>query len=229
MLFAVLALLCAGCQLDLQLDVAVDADGAGEVAISVAADADLLERARQADVDPLADLAAAGASLESAGWRLTERRDGGGAQVRLSAPFSGAVEFNTLVTDLARTLDAPEVTLLEGLRLEVTEEEISVTGAAGLVPTPVVAELGLTPARAVELADEAVSYRVAVTLPAEVIASTADRGDGSALVWQVPAGERVEITAVGVRPSPPVWPLVLGAVGGTLVAALLLHRLRARR
>jgi hypothetical protein len=229
-LAVVLALALSGCRLDLVVDIAVDRDGGGDLTLVLRADEALQARAQAAGIDPLADLAERAGELGSAGWRVTEENLERGAEVRLSSGFGDAEEFNRLAAELSGALAAPEATLLEGLHLDLSEDEIVLTGAAGLVPTDAVAELGLTPGEAVELASEgeAIGYEVRVTMPAAVTAATATRADGEVLVWEIAPGERVDVRAAGERPAPPVWPLVLGAMLG-LVAVAVLLALRRRR
>jgi hypothetical protein len=229
LLAVALGLTLSGCRLDLVVDIALDRDGGGDLTLVLRADDALQVRAQAAGVDPLADLAERVGELESGGWRVTEEDLGRGAEVRLSSGFGDAEEFNRLAADLTGALAAPEATLLEGLRLDLREDEIVLTGAAGLVPTDAVAELGLSPGEAVELAseEEAIGYEVRVTMPAAVTAATATRADGEALVWEIAPGERVDVRVAGERPAAPVWPLVFGAVLGLVaVAALLALRRR---
>jgi hypothetical protein len=143
-------LLTAGCQAHLSLVITVDADGAGQLAISVRADADLLANAEAAGADPLGDLAATGALLEAEGWRSTDvLADDGARTVTLAAPFDGPEEFNAIAAELTGALGAPELAPLEGLRMDLGEDEIRVSGVAALQPGPAVTELGLQPEQAV--------------------------------------------------------------------------------
>jgi hypothetical protein len=220
-------LLTAGCQAHLSLVITVDADGAGQLAISVRADADLLANAEAAGADPLGDLAATGALLEAEGWRSTDvLADDGARTVTLAAPFDGPEEFNAIAAELTGALGAPELAPLEGLRMDLGEDEIRVSGVAALQPGPAVTELGLQPEQAVAVLQDtdAVVYEVEVVLPGEVLESTTTREDDTGpLRWRVLPGERVEILAVGDRPATPWWFLALsGGLGG--VGALLLLR-----
>lgn len=222
-----LAVLCAGCQLQLEIDIAFDRDGAGHLAVAVTADADLQARARAAGVDPLADLVAAGNQLADRGWRSADTTDEHGRRtVELSADFTGPRAFDQLAEQLALALSAPEVDLLAPLTLTVDDEQMVLTGAASLQPTEVVAELGLTPEQAVTLLrdEDAFTYVVGVDLPGAVLDTTADRQEGGTLRWTIEPGEEVTIHAVGERPDRPLWPLGLGALTGLVVAALVLRR-----
>jgi hypothetical protein len=235
-LLAALVLGAVGCQLRVGVGVDVDRDGAGMLAVSVGADQELLAKAKQAKADPLGDLLAQRRQLAKAGWHMIEDTPvGGGREVRLATHFHSPEEFNALANDLAKTLAAPEVRLLEPFTLGVTHDRITVTGAAGLQPTSAITELGVQPAEAVRLASEqgAVTYEVRVRLPGDVQTSTAPLQDRGTLVWTIRPGQRVKILAVGTRPPHLLLP-VLAAVAGALaaagvaVAAVLRRRRRGR-
>ncbi|MGH8899169.1 MAG: LppM family (lipo)protein [Egibacteraceae bacterium] len=235
-LLAVLALGITGCQLRVGVGVDVDRNGAGVLAVSVGADKELLTKAKEAGADPLGVLLAQSGQLAEAGWRVTEDTPvGGGRELRLSARFRSPEEFNALASDLAGALAAPEVRLLEPLTLEVTDDRITVTGAAGMQPADVITELGVQPADAVRLADEeaAVAYEVRVRLPGDVRSSTATTQDQGTLVWEIRPGQQVEVRAVGTRPSRPLLPVLAVvaealAAAGVAVAAALRRRQRQR-
>lgn len=228
---AVATALTTGCQARLFIDVDVGPDGAGELAVTVAADEALQERAEASGADPLGDLVATGAALRSEGWRTAERVEDGWRSVRLSARYRDPAAFNDLAAELAEALEAAEASLLEGLALDVGDGRIRLSGTAGLVPTGAVAELGLEPAAAQALlADsDAFLYDVRVHLPGEVLETTAAQGE-QPLRWRVEPGRRVQIVAVSEQPSDSAWS-GLGVVGGLVAAAagsLLWWRRRPR-
>lgn len=239
LLLLLLAVLAAGCQARLALDVTVDADGAGTLAVTLAADAALAEQARALGADPLGDLAATGERLTAAGWQVADvGGDGGGRAVTLSARFAGPAEFAQVAGDLADALAAPEVVLLEDLRLAVDEDVVRLEGTAGMVPAAGIAEHGLEPAEAVDLlaAERPLVYEVTVSLAGELLASSApgatpgDRA-GTPLRWEVQPGQRVALLAVAERPRAPLGWLLLPAAGGLalLAGAVLAVRRRRRR
>lgn len=231
LLLTLLVIGITGCQLRVGVGVDVDRNGAGMLAVSVGADQELLARAGQAGVDPLGVLLAQSGQLAQAGWRMTEDVPaGGGREVRLSARFDSPEEFNALTSDLAGALAAPEVRLLEPFTLEISDDRITVTGAAGLQPTATIAEAGIQPADAVRLATEeaAVAYNLRVRLPGEVLDSTAPIQDQGTLVWEIRPGQKVEVRAVGVRPPRP-WLLVLAVVAEALVALGVVVAVALRR
>lgn len=229
-IWGALVLLVAGCQARLGIDIAVDADGAGQLAVSLAADAELLERTRAAGADPLSDLVATGRSLEPQGWRTVDVTDGEGTRtVTVSTGFAGPDEFADLAGHLTEALAAPELTPLSDLRLEVTDEEIRVSGVAGLEPTQAVTELGVQPEQAVAIMRDGdhLAYELSVALPGEVLHTSGQEHEGGRITWTVAPGERVELIAVGDRPGGAWWILaVAGTVAG--VAALGLLGLLAR-
>lgn len=222
---AVLAL--GGCRLDVDVEVALDRNGGGLLSFTLTADAELLARAEEAGASPLADLAATVRELD--GWRVAERADDtGGMTVMLSTRFGGPEELAALVDEVAGALAAPEVTLLEPMSVELGADTVRLRGAAGLVPTEHVTELGLLPDDAVRLIAEqdAVGYTVRATLPGAILDANATEVSGRTAVWRIEPGERAELEVVGERPAPPVVPMVLGGLLGALAVggALVLRR-----
>lgn len=236
LMLALLVLGATGCQARLTVDVAVDRDGAGTLAVALGADAALLAEAAAAGVDPLGELAAAGAALAGAGWSVGDTRDvDGGRTVQLSTPFGSPAELEALAAEVAGALAGPELVPLEDLRLAVEEETLRVSAVAGLVPTEAVTALGVQPEQAVRILEdtEALRYDVRVTLPGEVLETNATAAGelGEPLVWAVPPGERIALVVVTERPRTAWWPFaVAGAVGVLLLVGLLvLARGAARR
>lgn len=225
-LLVFLALLCVGCELRLEVEAAFDRGGGGRLHVALAADEELLERARAAGAAPLDDLVATGQELGGR-WRVDDTNsDEGIRRVELSARFGGPEEFNRLAGEVSEALAAPELALLGPLTVRLTDDHLVVDGTAGLRPTEEVAELGLTPDEAVTLLREenAFTYEVRVVAPGRVHETTADhRGEG-VLAWTVAPGEQVDIHAVAQRPDSPVWPLVIGGIVAALFAALVLRR-----
>jgi len=218
------AVLLAGCQLRVGVDVDIEADGAGRLRVGVAADRALLRRAAEAGADPLVDVATAGRRLAPDGWVTTDQTAADGSRtVAIAVDFADPAELESLTADLSGALDADEVRLLEPLQLTLTDDEIQVTGGAGLVPTRAVADYGLTRQRAVRLLrdSQALDYRVHLHLPGDIVSTSAPVRDEATLTWPVTAGESVRITAVGTRPRP-LWRVAAaGAVGGLLAVAVL--------
>ena len=212
--------------------VKIEESRSGDLARSLGADPELLTLAEQAGADPLDELLAAGAALEAEGWEALEATTpDGGREVRLSADFDDPDEFNALAGALIDALAAPEVRLLEELRLEVTDEELTVAGHATLRPEPAVTEFGLQPDEAVRLLAEgdAFVYEVRVVMPGTLLRTTADDTD-MPLRWRIPPGEGVEILAVTEAPGTPWWLAAVAAAGvaAALTLGLLLWRSRAR-
>lgn len=220
-----LALACAGCQLHLQVEMALDRDGGGELELTLSADEALLEAARSAGADPLGELADSARELGD-DWQVTERTaDDGRRSVVLSTSAAGPDEYERVVGEVAAALSAPEAELLGPLSIAVDDERIAVSGRAGLVPTDAVGELGLAPDDAVVLLREegVFRYDVRLTMPGDVVETTADRQDGRTLAWSVEPGSAIDVRAVGNRPEAPLWPLVAGGAAGLAVTGLALR------
>lgn len=234
-LLVVFAVGVTGCQLGIGIEVNVGRDGSGTLSVALTADKELLAHAEEAGIDPLAALVAQGRQLAVAGWEVREQPTAdGGRKVRLSARYDNPDEFETLATDLAEALAAPEVRLLEPFTLTVSTDEIRVTGGAGLEPTSAIAELGVQPVEAVRLAiqENVITYEVRVRLPGEVLATNAPIRQDGTLVWTIRPGGRAVIRAVGTRPPLPPLPVILAAgiavlLGGVAAVVALRRRRRA--
>jgi hypothetical protein len=191
-------LLLTGCRLDAQVDVAVDADGGGTLAVVLAADEQLRVAAADAGADPLAALEQAGRRLE--GWQIT-RSGGTDGAVTLSTRFDDAGGLERISTDLAAGLAAPEVAPLGPMRLTVTDDTIALDGTAGLRVSAAVAELGLTPTRARARLADGLRYRVTARMPGTVLRTNADeQPDDQTVVWTIVAGERRSLEVIAERP-----------------------------
>jgi len=191
-------LLSSGCRLDAQVEVAVDGDGAGTLAVQLAADEELRASAAAAGADPLATLERAGGELE--GWEVT-RSPGA---VTLSTRFDDPAELERITTDLATGLSAPELSPLGPLRVTVTDGTVVLDGTAGLEVSAVVAELGLTPARARRRLVERVRFRIVVRMPGAVLRTNADeRAHDGTVAWTLSPGERRSLHVTAERPWTP--------------------------
>lgn len=209
----VATVLLTACQARLVIDISVDARGGGQLTVRLGADDDLLAEAAQAGVDPLDDLAEVGRRLEDAGWETVEAvADDGGRTVALTVGFADPEAFNEVAADLVEALAAPEVVVLERLRLSIDEGELRLEGLATLEPGPAVTELGLQPEEAVELvaAHDAFAYTINATLPGELLDTTAD-DVAMPLSWEVAPGEQRSVLAITELPGPRWWVFALGA------------------
>jgi hypothetical protein len=232
-LLALAALLSCGCQARLVVDVVVDRDGAGELAVALTADAALQAEAAEVGADPLGDLAAAGAGL-GAGWTVDDSAGADGSRtVRLAVPYASPEEFAQLADGLAGALAGPELVPLESLRIVVEDEVLRFTGAAGLVPTDEVTGLGVQPEQAVQILQdtEALVYEVRATMAGEVLDSSTPVDDPTApIVWRIAPGQRVALVATTSRPVGAWWILALsGALGGGAALGLLAVGVRTGR
>lgn len=191
--------LLSGCRLDSAVEVRLDADGGGTFGVTLAADEQLRDRAAAAGADPLATLREAGGQLP--GWRVTTREDGGAGVVTLETEFADPDELARVSGEFADAVAGPELRPLEPLRVEVTDDTIELRGAAGLALTAQVADLGLSPARAERLLDEAVTSTVSVGMPGEVLETDADeRASATSVRWTIGAGEQRELYVSARRP-----------------------------
>ena len=227
-------MLSSACQLRLNVEIDVDRNGGGVLAVAVAADAELLELAEEADSDPLGDLVTAGESLD--GWRVSDGTDDDGTRtVTLSSEFADPAEFEALTAELAETLAADEVEFLEPFSMTVSEDRVSVAGAASAEPRAAVRDYGLTPNEAVRLIkrNDAFNYTLAVRMPGELTSTKpADLSvvaGSQSPAWTVEPGERLSLMVESTRPGPQWVRAALGAVAGAVVAGVVLWLFARRR
>lgn len=233
-MLAALVLLLVGCEAGVLVDIAVEPDGGGRLAITVAVDAELRGRAVQAGGDPLDRLVQAVGPLQADGWQVSDELAPGGARrVTVERGFADPAEFNAVAGELTRALAAPELEPLSDLRLAATAEEITLRGRAGLEPTRAVTELGLQPEQAVAVLDDtqALSYEVRVAMPGPVRQATGPIAEDAPRVvrWTIPPGESVQLLVVAQRPGFPWWPLAVGLVALVGLAAVAVYALLRRR
>ncbi len=218
---AALAVAAAGCEVGLDVAVDVGRDGSGRLGVTVGADAAALAQAAAAGAT-LADFAGSVRALEDPAWEVAESAAPDGSRtVKAAVAFDDPAALRRLSGELADAVAAPEGRLLEPLAVVVAEETVRVEGAAGLVPGPAVADLGLTPESATALLADSFDYTVRVRLPdpERVLSANATRVDGEDLVWEVAPGAQVAIAAEGVRPRFPWVAVLFGAAAALALAA----------
>jgi hypothetical protein len=232
---ALLAALLAGCRLGVSAEVEVARDGSGTAALVVAFDAELLEELDALAVDPTAELSAAAAADPA--WELERRTDdAGGLTLHLHREAADPAELTGALRDLTAGLRDEDPALVVDLDLVVDEDgaaELSGTlelrppiGPGVVVDEPEAAALA-------ELVETSVDARLVVTFPGSVIASDADRVEGSTATWEVRPGEPRPVDAQAAAPTG--WPVetVVAVLAGVLlvvsavVLAVVLRRRRA--
>lgn len=238
-----LAVLLAGCRMELVAPIELRADGSAVAALEARFDPRMLAELDALGVDPTAELAAVAAT--DAAWELTRvRQEDGGLTVGLRREVADAGELPQVYAGLTAGL-APEDPALEiDLdRVEVVERGGQVSGTARFRPPTssglsVDGEpLGDGGAELAALVEEAVSVGIEVVMPGPV-----DEHDGFRLARDT---VRIDVTAeqqrsFSVSSAPPPWwsriPtdatawLALGAAVVVLgIALVLLSRRRAAR
>jgi hypothetical protein len=193
-----LVMVLSGCRLDGQVEVAVNGDGGGTLALTLAVDEEL--RRAAAGADPLSALEEAGGQLQ--GWQVT-RPDGADRRraVTLSTGFRDPEDLEQLTTQLSEGLAGPELAPLGPMRAEVTDDTITLTGTADLRLSPTVRELGLSRRQARNRLAEALRFRVTARMPGAVLQTNATgRPDDTTVVWDIPAGQRQALHVSAARP-----------------------------
>lgn len=235
-LLALCAVVLAGCELSLALDVDVARGGGGSVDLRIALDDELRTILEDAGVDVLRDLSAV--QERNPDWTITpEDTDAGGLQVSLEATFDDPDGFGALMEDLHRGLDADDPRITEGLRLERRDGgAIAFLGRVGLVPPTAPGARGegvgfdeeALERLITERGDEFARYDVRVTLPASPREHDGDVVEGTSVTWRAPVGDLREVSAVSERPAVATGlvALIVALVG--FVAAFLATRLLRR-
>jgi hypothetical protein len=247
-LFAALALLLAGCRLDVALDVAMHADSSGTVTVTAAADAELVAKAPSAFGDLRLD------DIRQAGWAVTgpTKAADGTMSVTLAKPFGTPAEAAPILAEL----NGPNGPL-HGLALSIERSfalvSSSFTGSAQLTgglaafsdDALIQALGGSTPLANLVASpvDQVLGLTVTARLPGRVTSSNGTVGaDGASVTWKpsladavaTPLEARFEQADQGAkdarRRSHLAWGALVVYLGALLltvgVVALLLRRRR---
>ena len=225
-----LALVASACQVRVGADIAVGADGAGRLALTVALDEELAASLGADEVDPFAGLDAL-----PDGWQV-ERE--GTREVTVSSAFEDAAGLGERVAELQDGLDDEDPAVLADADLEVDDDGSAVfTALAGFRPPSSTGLEGAgvrfdgqdLAALLAERGDEVMRVDLRVTLPGPVVDGNADEVDGRTATWALPVTELVEVRAVGDPPADRAWWIVgaavlVGGVLGYLVVAVWRRR-----
>lgn len=196
-----LGVLCTACRVDVNVDVAMKADGSGVVTLTAVADADIVKQAPGLGTDLRFD------DLEAAGWVIAgpAPTPTGGMQVTLSHPFQTPAQGTALLADLngpggpltgltlARVRNSNSTTYSFNGTLQVTG------GLDAFTDPDLLAAVGATPytsqlAAANVQPSAAIGITVRATLPGRVQSNSA--GSGAGLAWTVPFdGSAVTVAA----------------------------------
>src|SRR5829696_6093571 len=124
LLVVVAILVLAGCRLDVGVDIAMQADGSGTVAVTATADAALVAAAPSAFADLRLD------DVRQAGWTVSDPAKGtdGSLVVTLTKPFRTPAEATTILAELNGP-DGPLRNLAVGLEQSFAVVSSSLTGS----------------------------------------------------------------------------------------------------
>ena len=216
-----LAVVAAGCRLDVEVSIVVEPDGTGVVTVTAAADPELVEQVDDLAAELVFDDAAAG------GWTIDgpTPTDDGGLVATFTHDFSSAQELANVLNSIGPPLvDAQAGRTTEG---EQTTNAIRATltlpdGFASFADDDLVAAVGGLPfsdrfEATGATPDEAMSFTLRVAMPGEVIAATGVEVEPQVFEWVAPLdGEATEVSASTVQ-RPPEG----GAWAGPLATASL--------
>lgn len=231
---ALVALLTAGCRIDVATDVTVGIRGGGEVAVAVRIDGATLRELDAAGVDPALDVAAT--LGPDAAWTEERTLDAdGGLTLTYRRRFADGEEATALLAELSADV-APQD---PAVRLDVTVTT-TMAGAVRIAGTGAVSPpatlgvridgeaVGPTGDELAALTADAVDATLRVTVPGALVEHDADVVEGRTLRWDLPVGEPRPILLVA--DAVPLWRRPSAVVAGlvTVVVAALLWR-RTRR
>jgi hypothetical protein len=230
------ALVLAGCRLDVGTDVVVDARGAGTVAVSVRIDGATLRELDRLGVDPGidADLTLGPTSL----WR-SERlvdQDGGLTHV-YRRDFADGAELTAVLRELSDGIAVQDPALRFDVVATTTRRgALTLVGHAGVRPPSTTGVLiddvpvGPSGRDLAALTADAVRARLDVSVAGAVVESDADRVGERSAGWDLPVGELRPITLVA---APAGWwsrvPWTFVGLLGAAIAAVTLIRVRRHR
>jgi len=190
-LLAAIVVLLAGCRLDVDVGMTMNADGSGELAVTAVVDADVV-----AQTPDLASVLLV-PDAQDAGWTVEgpTATDDGGLTVTMRHSFTSALEATNLLRSIGppinrdilitrdATDDAVTVTVagsaaLPGGSFDAFSDGDLVSALGGAPFASQLQASGATPA-------SAMSVRLSMQLPGHVERTTGDRHDDT-VVWQLP-------------------------------------------
>lgn len=230
------AVVLAGCNLAVGVDVAVNADGSGELELAFRLDEQLAASLEADGFDPAFGFD----QLENAApeWRVEVDR-GDGVEVRVRAPFADQAELDQRVTALNDQVDIVEDgAILGALRVDVADDGlVTVAGEATLV---LPATTGATGdgvvfdgddlrALLAEQGEQVLRAEVRVRMPGPVLDSNADTVEGSTATWTLEIDETTSLEA-SAQPEPDrKLQLALAVALAGFVVGVAIARMRRRR
>jgi hypothetical protein len=234
-LLGILAVLVAGCRIDVTTDVTFDVDGGGEVALAVRIDGATLRDLDRLGIDPGLDVEAA---LDpAAGWRASRTIDPDGGLVLVHRrSFDDGAELATLLRELSDGLAADDPALAVDLVVDTRRRgAVALAGTAGIAPpgsTGVLIDgvaVGPTGAELEALVVSAVRATLRVTTAGGVVSHDGDRAGERIVEWDLPVGEVRAIALVAEAPgwwTTVPWTVVPLLGAGAVLARRVLRRAR---
>jgi len=228
LIVSLVAFALAGCRLDVATDVAVDARGAGVVAVSVRIDGATLRELDRLGVDPGTDVEVTlGPTSQWRSERLVD--DDGGLTHVYRRDFADGRELTAVLSGLSDGIAQQDPALrFEVVATTTRTGALTLVGQAGLRPPATTGVLvdGLPVGPSGDglsaLTAGAVRARLDVRVAGAVVESDADRVGERSASWDLPVGELRPVTLVS---APAAW---WSRVPWTLVATLVAMGIGAR-
>lgn len=214
------AVLAAGCRLDVDTTVAFRANDTADVTVSAGFDAPLTSRLDALGVDPFA----AFSQVSEFGWQLQRTVDERGL-LRLGLTRDGVdvAEIADVLASLSRGISDTDVGLVFDVAISQDADLRSLTGTALFTPPTTQGvlldgvALGLPPERIAEQIAQDVTVWFTVSVDGDIVSHNADEATANQVRWRLPVNEPVPVS-VTVAPARHD----AGALTAALVAVTLL-------
>lgn len=208
LLLGVIAVLLAGCRMDLVAPIELRADGSAVAGLEARFDPRMLAELDALGVDPTAELAAVAATDDA--WDLTRSRDeDGGLTVALRRELSDAADLPAVYAQLTAGLAPGDPALELDIEVaEVVDRRARLTGTASFRPPATSGltvdgeELGAEGEELAALVEEAVSVGIEVVMPGPVEEHDGFRLERDTVRIDVTADEPRDFDMIS---APPPW------------------------
>lgn len=217
-------LLLVACQATIRAEVVVDADGAGNVAVTIDLDEAMMRAADELEFDPTVELAAIASDVEP--WQISRSVDEGALHVKLTRPTASMQDVGDAFRELAQGLDEVDPGLIIDVEMRPDDDgAIVVDGNASVRPPASLGwrvddvEYGPSADELRHLFDDHIDARFRLHMRGDVIEANADDVQPGELAWTIPVGTNRQVAAT-VQPMASRRTVIWLSVTTMLVALL---------
>jgi len=228
-----LSLLAVGCRIDVGTDVAFDARGGGEVAVSVRIDGATLRELDRIGIDPALDVEQT--LGQDSGWTIGRRVDeDGGLVLSYRQAFTDGEQATSLLRELSEDVAPQDPAIRLDLRVVTTRRgSVSIAGTGGIsAPATLGVSLddrpvGPTGPELEALVTDALRAELIVRVPGRIVSEDADAIADGVARWALPVGSARDIMLASQDASR--WSRMPGWVRAAVLAVLLVLAVTAWR